>query len=157
MDTCDKVTVYFRLVVLYHLEKTLMNPVYLMQGLGLDTPILEAILEGLPATRAFRRIVSLLLEIGFSLFSDFSNSVTYGSIFILHGKFQHRVIVWYARNGKMFDIHYVRFGAYIEMDLKIDLEGKFIFGHQVHQTESLENINTLIDNFIAHLLPIINS
>lgn len=134
-----------------------MNPLYLMQGLGLDTPILEAILEGLPATRAFRRIVSLLLEIGFSLVSDYGNSVSYLSAFVLHGTFQHTVIVWYARNGKMFYIKYRRFGgAYIEMYLKIDSEGKFVIGDQVYQTQSLENINTLIDSFIAQLLPTIN-
>lgn len=44
-----------------------MNVTFLAAGLGLDSPVIEAIREGLPATRALRNIVTFLLELGFSL------------------------------------------------------------------------------------------
>lgn len=46
-----------------------MNPLYLMQALGLDTPILEAIHGNLFSTHLFRSIFSFFLELGFSLIS----------------------------------------------------------------------------------------
>lgn len=44
-----------------------MDPLYLMQALGLDTPILEAIHGNLFSTHVFRSIFSFFLELGFSL------------------------------------------------------------------------------------------
>lgn len=43
-----------------------MDPLYLMQALGLDTPILEAIHGTLFSTYLFRSIFSFFLELGFS-------------------------------------------------------------------------------------------
>lgn len=77
-----------------------MNAVYLMQGLGLDTPILNAILEGLPSTKALREMVTFFLECGFSLMHQIQDNELLYMQFILRTTVEILVRITYPRNGK---------------------------------------------------------
>lgn len=126
-----------------------MDFTYFMIGLGLDIPIIHALVERAPATLALREFVSFLLDTGFSLVSE-ENSESHIILKFKRYVNENRVIVadiLYNRNTSYFSAdvsyHSTRY-FHLEINKIVILRIQNLRYHNPDDSDIMEIVKDLI-------------
>ncbi len=104
-----------------------MRPVYLMSGLGLDIPILEAIREGLPVYQALRQLVTFFVENGFSLVNT-KSTMGYETIYLRMQNIRESSVT----------LHFATEGNYLTCTLQMGVRnGTCAYGYSIGEKATL--------------------